>query len=578
MGLMFRASLIAAAATLLLGAKAAPTVDYRLSVEPQAAGQSPLLDVEIRFRGDADGETRLVLPSEFADTREAWRYIYGLTVKGARSTEDGPGARILRHKPNAAITVRYRVQTAYAQDPQGADGNPYRGAILRPTWLAAFGEFVFATPDGRSQEAATFQWGKLPAGWGRASDLEHGAMGRPMRVADVTDSVTLAGAGLSVLERPITSGALRVAAPPGVQPQLLASLADRSAATISAERGFWNDVQGPYLVAFIPLTAKPRGSSMGGTGRGDGFTLYSTPGVEDRLGPIIAHEHTHTWIPARVGRMPDGDAEAGDYWVGEGFTDFFTWRTLLRAGQSSTDETVALMAEALRNYDASPVKTAPNSRVVADFWKDRAVEKLPYQRGALLALKWDEDIRRKSGGKLDLDDVVLRMRDQYQRFTPGKGPDIVTNLVSAAWGVAGLDLRPDIATYAVGGAAIVLPDEMFDGCLQARVTVSPAFDAGFDTDRSFAARKAMGVRRRGPAWNSGLRDGMALDAWTYKAGDTSRMIELTLRPTGKGRAARPKVVSYWPYGDATTETRKLQLTPGMTVAAKAACGRKLGGL
>lgn len=575
---MVRAFLIAAAAMLLLGAKAPPTVDYRLSVEPAAAGQPVLLDVEMRFRGDADGETRLALPSEFADTKEAWRYVYGLTVKGARMAEDGPAARTLRHKPNAAITVRYRVQTAYPQDPQGVDGNPYRGPILRPTWLAAFGEFVFATPGGRDDQPATFQWGKLPAGWTHASDLEHGAMGRPMRVSDVFESVTLAGAGLSVLDRPITGGALRLAAPPGVQPQLLATLADRSAATISAERGFWNDVQGPYLVAFIPLTAKPRGGlSMGGTGRGDGFTLYSTPGVEDQLGATIAHEHTHTWIPARVGQMPDGAAEARAYWLSEGFTDFFTWRTLLRAGQASADETVALMADAMRNYDASPVKTAPNSRIVADFWTNRAVEKLPYQRGALLALKWDEEIRRKSGGKLDLDDVVLRMRDQYQRFTPGRGPDIVTNLISAAWGVAGIDLRPDIATYAEGGAAIVLPDEMFDGCLQARVTVSPAFDAGFDTDRSFAAKKVTGVRRRGPAWNSGLRDGMALDAWAYKAGDTSRMIELTLRPTGKGKAARPKAVSYWPYGDATTESRKLQLTPGMAPAARAACGRKIGG-
>jgi len=287
---MVRAFLLAAAASLLLGAKAPPTVDYRLSVEPQAAGQSPLLDVEIRFRGDADGETRLALPSEFADTTEAWRYVSGLTVKGARMTEDGPGARTLRHRPNAAITVRYRVQTAYPQDPQGVDRNPYKGPILRPTWLAAFGEFVFAAPGGREDQAATFQWGKLPAGWSHASDLEHGAMGRPMRVFDILDSVTLAGAGLAVLERPITGGTLRVAAPPGVQPQLLASLADRSAATISAERGFWNDVQGPYLVAFIPLTAKPRGGlSVGGTGRSDGFTLYSTPGVEDRLGATIAH-------------------------------------------------------------------------------------------------------------------------------------------------------------------------------------------------------------------------------------------------------------------------------------------------
>ena len=33
--------------------------------------------------------------------------------------DDGPAARVLRHKPNAAIPVCYRVQTAYPQAPQG---------------------------------------------------------------------------------------------------------------------------------------------------------------------------------------------------------------------------------------------------------------------------------------------------------------------------------------------------------------------------------------------------------------------------------------------------------------------------
>jgi hypothetical protein len=108
------------------------------------------------------------------------------------------------------------------------------------------------------------------------------------------------------------------------------------------------------------------------------------------------------------------------------------------------------------------------------------------------------------------------------------------------------------------------------------VTVSPGFDAGFDAEPSFAAKVLKGVRRRGPAWNSGLRDGMVLDAWTYKAGDMTRQIELTVRPPG--RRAKPKKVAYWPYGDSDVESRALQLTPGMTDAQRAACGRKIGGL
>ena len=76
-------------------------------------------------------------------------------------------------------------------------------------------------------------------------------------------------------------------------------------------------------------------------------------------------------------------------------------------------------------------------------------------------------------------------------------------------------MPPDIVRYVDQGQPIALPEEMFDGCLQARITVTPGFDAGFDAEGSFATKVVRGVRPRGPAWNSGLRDGMALDSWSY---------------------------------------------------------------
>src|SRR3990167_1624716 len=138
---MVRALLLAAAALLMLGAAKAPTVDYRLGVEPQA-GQPPLLDVEIRFQGDADGETRLELPDRWASATEAWRHLSDLTVKGAAVSDDGPAVRVMRHRPNARSTVRSRGWTAYDQDPAGVDGNPYKGPLIRPDWFAVMGEFA----------------------------------------------------------------------------------------------------------------------------------------------------------------------------------------------------------------------------------------------------------------------------------------------------------------------------------------------------------------------------------------------------------------------------------------------------
>ena len=571
---MIRAALTAAAALALLGAAKAPTVDYRLGVEPQAAGAPPRLAVEMTFRGDADGETRLELPDHWASSKDNWRFLSGLQVKGAVATEDGPAVRVLRHRPNARITVSYRVQTAYDQDPAGVNGNPYKGPILRPDWLSVMGEFAFAAPEGRGGQPATFRWGKLPAGWRLVSDLEHGRMGRPMAVDDVTHSVTIGGPKVAVLERPIPGGTLRFAAPEGGAFPL-EPFADDVAKIIAAHRTFWNDLNEPYLVAFVPLTPKPSGSSSGGTGRGDAFVLYATPNTPlDRMRWNIAHEHIHTWIPGRVGRTLEPNEAAG-YWLSEGFTEFYTSRLVLRAGLVTPDEAVAHMNGQATAYEANPLKTATNALVVSDFWKDRNAQQLAYQRGMLLALKWDEAIRQKTGGKADLDDVVLRMRDHYRQFPPGQGPDLVTGLISAAWVVAKIDLRPDIAKYVDGGAYVDLPEQLFDGCLDALISTSPAFDSGFDHMSSFEAKIVKGVRRNGPAWNSGLRDGMRIDAVDLKPGDLTREVVLTVRPAKGGKA---RTVRYWPYGDNDIAVRKLQLAARLSDEAKAACARKLGGL
>jgi predicted metalloprotease with PDZ domain len=571
---MIRTLFIAATAMLLLGAASRPaTVDYRLGIEAPKQGL-PVATVEIRFRGDADGETRIQLPQRYGYGRDAWRYVSDLTIQGAKATAPDAAHRVLRHAPGAKLVVRYRVQSAYPEDPPGQEGNTYRGPLLRPDWFALIGEFVFASPEGRDHEAATFRWNRLPKGWRAVSDLDHGAMGRPLTVTEIVESISVGGSAIEVTSPPSVPG-LRVVRP-NAATSFPASLPDEIAKTVAAQRTFWSDAGQPYLVALVPLAAKPGGGqSTGGTGRGDGFILYSTPGHGGGLGWTIAHEHTHTWIPSRIGRMPP-EREQAAFWLSEGVTDFVALRTLARAGLISPQDAVARLDGTLKAYDQNPARTAPAARIIADFWKDYDVEQAPYQRGALLALKWDEDIRRKTGGKADLDDVILRMRDHYRQFPQGQGPDVVTNLVSAVWVVAQIDLRPDIARYADGGAPIVFPEIMFDGCLDARVNVSPGFDSGFDHAGSAPAKVVKGVKRRGPAWNTGLRDGMRLDAIDLRPGDMTREIVLTVRPAnGRGR---PRTLRYWPYGDADVQTRTLQLAFGLEGEKLAACGRKVAGL
>lgn len=128
-----RALLAAASAVLLLGAAAPDDVVHYRATPVVTDGVLTSIAVEIRFRGDADGETRLTLPNRWAGETDYWKHLRDLSVEGATAREDGPETRVLTHAPGAPLTVRYRVVTAYDADPAvgGPGGNPYR-PIIRP--------------------------------------------------------------------------------------------------------------------------------------------------------------------------------------------------------------------------------------------------------------------------------------------------------------------------------------------------------------------------------------------------------------------------------------------------------------
>jgi hypothetical protein len=494
---------LTATAVLLMGAGKPETVDYRLGVA--ADGQ---LDIELRFRGEPDGETQLVIPQRLAS---------GLAVSGAQLTAPAT----LRHRPGAKIAIRYRSPSS-------------------PNGVAALGESLFAAPSGLEGAAATFRWSRLPKGWTKATDLEHGAMGRALTVAEVRQSVIVAGPDLHVAQRTLSNGVLR-AALQGRDATTAEQLADAAVPVIAAHRAYFGDGAGPVLVVRTPAADQP-------LNRGDAVAL-PVAGISDRgLQRAIATAYVRAWVPERLGRIEGAPSSARR--LADGIAGLTAERSLLRSGLLTPDSAIGQLAEADAAHD-------------------------PGSRALILALKWDEDIRRKTAGKADLDDVILRMRDHYRQFPPGQGPDVVTGLVSAAWVVAQIDLRPDIARYADGGTMIPLPEQMFDGCLDARVTVTPGFDAGFDHTSSLATKVVKGVRRRGPAWNSGLRDGMRIETLKLTPGDMTREIELVVRPPRGGRA---RTIRFWPYGDVDVETRRLQLAHGLAGEALAACGRKIAGL
>ncbi|MEA3053429.1 MAG: hypothetical protein QOG72_2332 [Sphingomonadales bacterium] len=557
---------LAASALLLAAAKPAEQkpISYRMTPVAEPDG-SRALDVEMRLRGDSDGETDLFLPSVWAGSSELWRYATRLRISGARSlggTYDHP---LVRHRPGARLKVRYRIVSAYSEDP-GFDYEKAR-PMVRADWFFVHGETVFARPGGDDARPARFKWGRLPRGWTVASDLDH-LNGKPTTLANMINSVAIGGARLRIARRDLRGAPLRVAIlgdwsfTPG-------QLADTVTPIVAAEDAFWEERSSPFLVAMAPLGDLPSGLSYTGTGRTDAFSIASTSAFELKQAVrFLAHEYMHSWVPIELGGMPEED-EAKDYWFSEGFNDYLAAKVLLRAGIWTLAEWSADKNETLLRYGQSPAKTADGAEIARRFWTDSAVQQVSYDRGHLLAAKLDSEIAARSGGKQSLEGVL-----RIQRKAAAGSTELATALFRKILREeTGIDIDSDLERYARRGEPLLLPADLLGDCARLVTERRKAFTRGYDAD---ATRRGggvfAGVDPQGPAYAAGLRDGMQLvRREAGKIGDAS--VELAYRVTDDGVE---RVISYLPEGKGEFEVQRLELTasgPGR----EAACRARLGG-
>jgi predicted metalloprotease with PDZ domain len=473
------------------------------------------LTVEIRFRGHADGETKLYLPDSWAEQRELWREIRAFTVKGAviedaAATEPASALRLLRHKPRAAITIRYDITQGSGGDPRGQDGIPAR-PVVRPNWFFAVGNEIFAFPETESanplpRPPARFAWGRLPAGWHVGSDLDHGRMGRALTIDDIAASTMLGGSDVRLVERNVGTGRFRVA----VRGSFLFTddqLADAIAGIVGTERRFWGDPPAPYFVSLVPLIPGGGVVQRGGTGRGDGFALYLSPEVElKQIMSLLAHEAEHSWLPNRTGGAPNERNEA-HFWFGEGFSDYYGTRTLLDAGVFSPADYVGWWNAVFVRQASSPVRNAPNERILEAYWTNQDVRQLPYDRGAIFAAYADALARSATGNRNSIDDVVRRMKV----LAATDSRPAIELFPVAFRDVTGLDIADRIERFITRGEDIPLPGDAIGACAEVRTLRMARFDRGFDVAATLANNRTFtGVNRAHPAYAAGLRDGMRL--------------------------------------------------------------------
>src|SRR4029079_6169597 len=182
-----------------------------------------------------------------------------------------------------------------------------------------------------------------------------------------------------------------------------------------------------------------------------GFTIRSgdratsaAPNPTETFGPdyrgflgLVSHEFFHLWNVKRI--RPDVlgpfDYTKENYtkvlWVAEGITDYYADLVLRRAGLISESEYLRAQARAMQNLQNTPgrlVQSAEESSF--DAWvkyyrqDENSINSQVsyYDKGALLGLLLDLEIRKRSAGAKSLDDVMRYLYADFFKKDRNYGP------------------------------------------------------------------------------------------------------------------------------------------------------------
>ena len=152
---------------------------------------------------------------------------------------------------------------------------------------------------------------------------------------------------------------------------------------------------------------------------------------------LVSHEFFHLWNVKRI--RPDAlgpfDYTQENYtkvlWVAEGITDYYADLVLRRAGLISESEFLSATARSMQNLQNTPGRLEQSVEESSfDAWvkyyrqDENSVNSQIsyYDKGALLGLLLDLEIRKRSGGAKSLDDVMRYLYAEFFKKNRNYGP------------------------------------------------------------------------------------------------------------------------------------------------------------
>ena len=542
-------------------------------VEPIVQGESCRLSVSLTFDGDSSGNSRLLLPLNWANGVDLYKAITNLRSLSEDIKIDDtkePHVKIVHHRPNQRISLAYEV----VSQPPGTKltREVYHYPVLRPSYFYVMGQALWVYPDMAESTPLqlTLHWKNIPDGWALINSY---GLSQPKQTVKTTLDAFRRGTFLAgdfrikrfvINQEPVyavTRGSF------GFADEEFHQLVKQ---IFQVARDFWKTRGFPHYYAALLPTEDPPGRT-GGEGRTNSFILF-VPKDATTLSKhrhTLAHELFHEWNPRRLGgfELIGGVEDERLYWFSEGFTDYYASVLLLRAGLISLDDYVADYNSLIKDYYTSPVRLLTAVEMVQKRQTSYEVERLFYRRGALLAYYWDIAIRSTTNDRSSLDDVMRSLL----KSAKARGLSLSHKRIAAALHpYLGERARSDIEKY-IDRGELVPADNPFGTCAIGEVIDYRPWDMGFAAYKSFETRVISGVVPGSNAHRAGLRDGQKWVTGGFVHGDPNRLTKLTVI-----EGDTQKVVQFYPAATEAIRLPQFKLKPSLSLEERAQCLSRLG--
>lgn len=526
---------------------------YQYYLEVKKEKEFTYLEVSLLFEMDKESSwLNLRIPNRWGTSANAASGIKNLTVTNVTCNKLLDSIAKVDNIDNLQISIKgcdrkvilikYFLQQLF-MDIELAESKNHYAPVVNESYIRAVVGMALIVPSHKENIRASIEWKNIPNNWVVISGLENG--GGVFRYAGDLNGFNQSFFYVTPRKRikiyhPDERTTIVIDANVEVNDKdLISNLVGASKAVNS----IFNNESKSVLVVMTQLKSSAGISSLDGLALENTFWLQLTNDITvEQVSLVYIHELLHDLIPGKMGlssvRFP------GLQWFTEGFTEYLTFKIALSNGIidkarmiNEINHTLLSLAHS-RIADLSPDQYS-HLYFSPPPWMQSTdeINRIPYWKGFLLALKWDEIIQ-KSGDCCSLIDAIIDLSEEDAKHQfPLIGPERI-DFVMRKYGVT--KPESDIDQFIIKNNGPSLTASRYENIGAVKLLREQSFAFGFDypladTD-SF---KISGVEEGSNAYKAGIRDEMTILSASFHFGNSKYPVTLIVREL-------PEPIEYMP--------------------------------